>query len=175
MNGNTKLSTPVQGGAAVAPQSPRNACYWSFLWPVLLALISGLSLVGWKAVHLGSWADACAYWQGYALTADPACKSVGTMVPGEKKQVVFTVRNVSSEPVTIVGAQTNCSCLLTNALPLRLAARERGELVLEVALGSRAVAGPFSPEAILITDADGPRLVLKVTGDIQGSAGGAQK
>lgn len=79
--------------------------------------------IAWLVIHLwlGSWGAFVALARGESVLIEPATLTLD-LKPNSEHEFVFTVRNLRSEPVQIVGARTGCTCVTTQTMPLELPA-----------------------------------------------------
>jgi hypothetical protein len=84
---------------------------------------------------------------------------------GDVIMAVFTIKNVATRPITLLGATSGCSCAVAEGLPLKLAPGETGHVSLRVTVGSFDKAGVFAKSAELFTNLDGtvPPMVVRVS------------
>jgi hypothetical protein len=90
---------------------------------------------------------------------------LGDVSVGQDQRVTVELTNWSDRPVRIFGGSTDCSCDVTEDLPLAIPAGETKNLTIIVKLPTAQ--GFFTRKALLRTDCDGARdLVIQVSGRI---------
>lgn len=101
--------------------------------PVIIFISLALLLLHahWR---FGSVAGALRFSQGYLLLVKDSPARIKHMRPGDKQKVTFTVRNLGSGPITLLGAWTGCYCNIVSGLPTNLSPEEEAEIVVEVYL-----------------------------------------
>lgn len=110
-----------------------------------------------------------AHLMGYALHADRPHKNIGPIRAGARTTVRMTVRNIRSQPTTIVGVETNCGCAAVNldTLPMELQPGEKHELVLEVGAADTMKGRRLTVRVRVFTDAPGPILSWQCTAQVE--------
>ena len=129
---------------------------------LVLAVI--LLLVGLG--RFGSLGGTLAFLQGYALWASPSSCDLGTISRDTPSYALFTLRNLTSRPVTILGAQTDCCCWVSSDLPTTVLPGEEQTLQVQVYPRGLASGKRFEQRLELFLDVAGPRPVLRVTGEL---------
>ena len=137
-------------------------------WNRYLPGITGVTLAiagcaAWSLINFGSLHLGWLYANGVRVTIAPRVVTVPDGKPGDAREAVFVLRNLSNRPVRIVGATTNCTCLLPgDKLPLTVS--PGGTTSLHVALDIRKVKGGRIEQALLyLTDhPSAPRLKVRI-------------
>jgi hypothetical protein len=140
----------------------------SLSWMALTVIIANMGLLSTAALGLysfGSLGSAVAYLSGDRLIADGYTRSVGIVNVGEHHEVSFELRNMSNRDVGILGAQSSCTCLVADQLPVVVPAH--GVFRLRVGVRPKSRAGQIAERISLITDReDEQRLHLKISGRV---------
>jgi hypothetical protein len=135
-----------------------------YRWQLGVAALAVAGVTGF------AWCDACGGWlarlRGESITIDPPVMEVGEVHPGDKNRFVFQVTNWSSRPVRIFGAQGDCSCTGTEALPIQIPPGERRPVV--VTLKESGTPRPFRHRVLFFTDSERSAVVDVVGVAIQG-------
>ncbi|ADV61050.1 hypothetical protein Isop_0455 [Isosphaera pallida ATCC 43644] len=141
------------------------------LGPALIVASVGLiGLATWVFAWFGSIGVASAYLAGARLIPDTHSKSFGTIDRGTDGIVVFHLTNWKTQPITIVGAQSVCTCVATGDLPMTIPPGETRPLNVKLKT-TLEDEGPVSQEILLFTDDRKHRTVgLRVSGVVR-SAG----
>lgn len=146
------------------------------MWlPVVFAGLAALLLAIACVTRFGSLAAARAYLRGHVVIAESPVKDVGELSAGDRKPVAFLLKNLTSQPVTVTGAQTSCGCLVTNDLPLTFAPLQEHELTLYITAKTPNSTGPFSHTVQLFLDVPSPTLVLRVEGLVKAEDSAPEK
>jgi len=61
---------------------------------------------------------------GYSLIVEQHQIDLGVVQAGESKSGIFRLRNLTGEPVFVLGVESDCSCLATAALPIAISGGE---------------------------------------------------
>jgi hypothetical protein len=96
---------------------------------LLLATVF-VALAGWLA--FGSAYALPALATGQVVVVDKSVIDVGTVAPGETRTIAFTIRNVTSRAIPIVGARLSCSCVRPVGLPIEIPPGAQRQLVVRV-------------------------------------------
>lgn len=141
---------------------------WIFV-PLSIAVVVAGFVAGWATWRFGSLTGAKAYASGYAVWPDSPTSDVGIVAPNETTRADFAIRNLTSQPVTILGAEVSCACTSPVEMPLEIPARSQRELRFSVKVFKRQ--NPqFTETAKLFLDTGVPVLVLTITGRVADSA-----
>src|SRR5262245_2470814 len=100
---------------------------WLFL-TAFNACLFVLATAIFSKLYYGSISSAVAYCNGMYLEVDSASKSFGRVRAGEMAHVNFAIRNLSNRPVTLIGVNKDCNCLLMDSLPMTLPPRGSSKL-----------------------------------------------
>jgi hypothetical protein len=140
---------------------------WKQMVPGLLGIASvAIGFVVWALIQFGSPREAASYIQGDRLLIEPRMAWVGEGLAGEGRQATFLVRNRSNEPVTIVGASSSCTCVLTDRLPIQIPPGEDRSLHVEFQLDGKA-SERVEQSLTYITDyAPQPTIPVKIAGRV---------
>jgi hypothetical protein len=126
--------------------------------------LGGLALVAWGACKFGSYSAAMAYCQGRVLFTASNAQLLGEVPSGETKSVRFRLRNLKARPITVIGAETSCGCMVLDELPLTFGANEERQFSMRFKAVARDAGKPFDHSAKLFLDVPGTCMVLRVTG-----------
>ena len=103
------------------------------------------------------------------LRGDPLHVAERAIDAGEvagRGRVEFQLTNLWGTPVTVVGLKSDCGCVSARQLPATIAPGENFSLGIEVFPGFASEPTYFKQPFTLITDRNGPRAVLLVTGAV---------
>jgi hypothetical protein len=117
-------------------------------------------------LQFGSVTATIAWLQGYAICPDASAKDLGTIQAGVKHSAAFRLRNLASQPVTVIGAEASCYCTVVGSLPLTIPPGEEREVAVFVLVGDYAVGTSFEQSVELILDTPGPPPVLTVSAQV---------
>lgn len=126
---------------------------------------TGLGLISWATAVLwrGSAAATFDYLDGKVVHAQPTTGPF-SIASNTDTIVRFSLTNLSSHPIEIVGGASTCSCLIANNLPLTIDASSSRAVDLTV---HGIKAGPFSQVIELYTNSsEQPVVTLNVKGEI---------
>jgi len=124
-----------------------------------------LFLVALALYAFGSFGSALSYLKGDRLMVDSHLKSFGEVKQGQRPSLVFELTNTSNRSITILGAKTKCTCVLTENLPLSVPPWNRRSIKLAIKTDSRN--GSIQEPVQLFTDFSGqPEVELGVLGHV---------
>lgn len=105
-----------------------------------------------------------------AVRLDSPAVDVGVSSPGTERTASVVIRNESREAVTVLGAASSCSCVVTDSLPLEVEAGADHELRIQVKY--RGEPGEsFRHTVVFFTDAESAgRLQVELSGTIAGAS-----
>jgi len=106
----------------------------------LLPIAGGISAVAigflaWALMNFGSRHDAWLYARGARVVIEPATFRTQSGKSGDTRKAVFVIRNLTSEPVRVLGVTTSCSCLSTDELPVTIGPRSSRPMRVSIKLG----------------------------------------
>jgi hypothetical protein len=98
------------------------------------------------------------------VSIDPSPKAIFRSREGDKVTAKFTVRNVTDQPLRLLGANTSCGCtVVEKVFPVELRPGESMTLMIQMQVGQSGDDGKFRQEAHLLVNRDGmvPPLVIE--------------
>jgi len=128
----------VRCAAGVEPTSePRWSAATIGLGSAFMALAALFAAGVWSVATFGSLAAGLAFLAGETLYLPQPEIDVGDVAPGETVVVQIPVQNLTASPLTILGAETDCSCVVASGLPIVIGKRLVGFVSVRVAVASR--------------------------------------
>lgn len=115
---------------------------------VSFVLVSFIVAIG--QYKFGTVAGFVAFVNGSCLLVDRPGQTIGVVRPGQEVQVEYSLRNLSDRRVTVLGAQSSCTCARIEALPFSMAPRESATL--RVTIKAPRNAPHFAGSISLFTD-----------------------
>ncbi len=85
-----------------------------------LSAVALLAVLIWLRMSCGTLHAGLAYLSGDRLLVDASSRSTSEVAPGELATLEFHLSNRSSQPITIFGAKSSCTCTATGDLPMTL-------------------------------------------------------
>lgn len=110
--------------------------YRTLAW--IMGIICGGALIAtigasWLTIQYGSLDVAAAYLRGENLVFSPRAIDVGTARPGERREYLLRLINLSEERVSVIGVQTSCRCVApSGSLPFEIAGHASHSLPVNV-------------------------------------------
>ncbi|MGB7323436.1 MAG: glycosyltransferase, partial [Rubripirellula sp.] len=117
-------------------------------------------LIG-ATLWFGSPSSSVNYLSGKSLLVDSAEKFIGSVESNEKATVAFRIRNRSSSPIRILGAEATCRCLAIQDLPVTI--EPFATKAIHLSLFGAGRRGRQRESAKLICDDSASELTLNVT------------
>lgn len=138
-----------------------------------IPVIVGIAVVGafcgvWAFARFGSLRDAWLYMGGARVVIERSALALPTGEVGETQVAEFLLRNLTSEPVKVLGATVSCDCVTTEGLPAEVVAGGSVRLRSAVHLDGR-ITGPFEQSVVYYTDHPVvPSLRVVIRGNVLG-------
>lgn len=137
-----------------------------------LSALASMLLFGLGALLLGGPSQRIAM-EG-TLRVEPQMRDLGDLAPGVEISVPFTVTNLSSKPVKLLGVPGFCvswGCVYVTDFPVRVSPRTSTTFNLHVQTSARGVRGKIAFSVVLYTDAPGrEQTPLRISGTVVPSA-----
>ncbi|MEO2088913.1 MAG: DUF1573 domain-containing protein [Gemmataceae bacterium] len=125
----------------------------------LIGVIAALALLaGLGTLAFGSLDAAIAKLRGEPLGVSPAVLDFGTGKPGESLSTSVTVRNFTTDPVRLIGGTSDCSCLVTQDLPVTIPPGESVSIAVKLKVPG-GTPGQMTRWVEVFTDCPGQRTV----------------
>ncbi|MCP4673990.1 MAG: DUF1573 domain-containing protein [Deltaproteobacteria bacterium] len=141
------------------------------LGPLLVAVMVLLGFCGWSIWQYGDLATGVAYLNGSVLVPEASVLDLGEVCVGGEAEGVFRLRNLTDQPITIIGGRTECSCVLGDEFPVQVDAMSFGEVSLRFTPGPRDAKRHVVHRTLLYLDVDAPEIVLTFSADVVPSDG----
>jgi HYDIN/CFA65/VesB family protein len=133
---------------------------------LITAIMALISLTATALYSFGSFGSALSYLRGDHLIADAYAKSFGILRKGETSCVVFQLRNMSKEPIKLLGARTSCTCVTIDGVPTTIEPETVSPL--KVFVHSDTLSSRYEERISFFTDmADQPSVTLRIFGIIR--------
>jgi hypothetical protein len=127
-----------------------------------------VGVLGWAIAQFGSVRDARLYASGVRIVAEGTPIEIPEGRAGETREAAFLVRNLSGNPVQIIGASKSCGCIEVEKLPLTVPRKGVKEVRLTINL-EQAAEGAINQAIVFHTDdAATPRFAVTVSGRVLG-------
>ncbi len=151
--------------AEIVPNSSGSTWYLSLMQIVAIALLLLAILIGYGRWSTGSFDLVWTWLSGNQLLFTPTNIELGEVPANAVIDQQIQVRNVSTIPLTILGAQASCRCLGLDNFPIKVAAGEQQILKIRIASGPRP--GRLSHSIKFFFDGDMcSSVIVSVTGTI---------
>jgi hypothetical protein len=133
-----------------------------------LSALTSLLLFGLGALLLGGTSERIAF-EG-VLRVEPRMRALGDLAPGVEVPVPFTVTNLSSRPVKLLGVPGFCvswGCISATGFPIRVPPHTSSTFSLHLRPNTRGFSGEVAFDIVLYTDAPGrERTPLRIAGRV---------
>jgi hypothetical protein len=134
--------------------------------PLLVALLILLGFCFWSVWRYGNVSDGIAFVNGYVLVAQKPIVELGKIPVGAKVDGIFVLKNLTDHPITILGARSECRCVVASDLPIQVDALSSVSFCLRFVPGENEVNQSVTHRALLYLDADSPEIVLTLAADV---------
>ena len=151
--------------AGLRQRSFLRARYWDAMRLLVLIAVGLVCVFGWGIYRFGSIRMTLAYVSGSVIAAETTVVDLGEVPSGEAVTAEFRLRNLSTRPITILGANSNCGCLVLD-LPKTVDGSEVTSVRVGFAPTSRQEGTQVTYTAALILDTDGPPVLLQTVADV---------
>ena len=121
----------------VAPSAMRSSRMSSVVQVVMIAVFLLAMLFGYGRWRTGSFDLVWPWLIGQQLVFTPTQIDIGNVSPDQVIDKQIQVRNVSTTPITILGAQASCRCVGLDTFPIKVAAGEHQILKIRIASGPK--------------------------------------
>jgi hypothetical protein len=130
----------------------------------LLVLMVGV-FSAWATLRFGAIRAGIAYVAGEPVFVDRDVIDFSTMKEGEHYTASFSVRNLSSGNIRLIGSKSSCSCAVVEGIPTVI---EPGETTMaRVRLHPRVASKPISESIDLYTDnSEGRTIRIRIRGTV---------
>lgn len=130
--------------------------------PIGIATVVLLVFAAWSLFYYGDMQCGLARLAGKSLVIEPYRIDLGIVTSGEHRDVPIRFRNLTRNPITVLGAQVGCSCLSIPDLPVAIPGGE--VLALEVQFHADFVSKEtkIGTPISLHFDIDQPQQVLEI-------------
>lgn len=120
----------------------------------------------WSLWSYGSLRDGVRVASGTLIVvADPVAK-LGLVSRDGPISANFELKNLSSRPVTVLGAELDCTCVSISSVPVTLNGGERALVTISITADELTPGEEFYHQAVLNFDTDHPSVVLTVIGTV---------
>ncbi len=134
--------------------------------PLLVAMLMFSCFYGWSVWRYGSMANGIAVVDGAALIADEPVLELGEIPVGTACKGVFTLTNVTHDPITIVGGMTDCSCAVLGDMPVEVEPMSSIPFSFELSAKPGDLNQHVVRRALLHLNTDSPQLTLTLVADV---------
>lgn len=134
--------------------------------PLLVAFVIVLCYSGWSYWRFGSFKDGIEFLSGYRLVAEQSVLDIGKVRVGAETEGNFVLKNLTDKPITIIGAKSDCSCMVISGLPIRVEPRCSTDFAVRYTPLAREGNETVTHRILLYLDIDSPEVVLTLSADI---------
>ncbi len=105
---------------SVSSRRVRSEVAVSLLMTLLPVAVIGVILMIVATIRYGTLPNAIDAIRGETLIARPQSRFFGILRPGQKIEAEYSLTNLSSRSVRLLGSRTTCTCTVTSPLPKSL-------------------------------------------------------
>jgi len=134
--------------------------------PLAVVFFALLCYSGWSLWRFGSFVDGIAFLNGYVLVAEQKTLDLGEVRVGSEAEGNFVLKNLTSEPITLVGARPECSCMIASDLPARIEPHSTMDFSVRFTPNRREASQTVTHRILLYLDVDSPAVVITFSADV---------
>lgn len=123
-----------------------------------------MAAAGWSVATFGGVQAGLACLAGQEVYVARRSIALGELAVGRTVTVEIKVQSLSATALTLLGAQTDCSCVATAGLPLELSPRSSGIVSVYVTPYPRDAGHPFARQVELLSERIPNRVSVELTG-----------
>jgi hypothetical protein len=116
----------------------------------------------WSIVSYGDIISSLAAINGSRVIAKTQTRELGEVLAGETLTTKFLLKNISSQPVGVIGAWADCGCITTSELPFVISPQSQVEFDVKVHTDTVMVGEKITRQVLLNLDIDQPAVSLFV-------------
>lgn len=137
--------------------------------PLIVVGVILVCFVGWSIRRFGHPLVGIAYLNGVIIKPEKQTVDLGHVRPGTQVEAVFRLMNLTRQTVTIIGAQADCSCIVTSGLPMKIPPGSSSRFVSTFTARSIDADHNVTRRILLHLNVDAPEVVLIVTANVGAS------
>jgi len=134
--------------------------------PVFSRIAPALSVLALALIvavcRFGSVSAAASWVQGNVVHVQKC--EVGTVAAGVPVTVVLPVTNLHGDPVTVIGAETDCGCVVAEGLPLEIRGLGTGQFSVVITPRASDQGQVFSRSVSLLLNTNSPSVLIRLKG-----------
>jgi Protein of unknown function (DUF1573) len=111
--------------------------------------------------------DAWLYSRGITVTIDPKIATIDDGKEGESREVEFTIKNMSTNQLNILGVTTSCSCVSSESMPISIEKGGKKSVRVTIHLEKTATGEVTQTIEYHTDNKTSPKLVAKITGKVK--------
>ncbi len=131
--------------------------------PLLIGGLLFLAFYGWSIWRFGSLTNGISFVDGAVLIPEEPRLDLGEVPAGTVAEGTFVLRNLTSDPVTVIGGNPSCSCMVLSDMPINIDPMSSASLSVQFAPARIQVGRRSSGRVLLYLNADSPPVVLTAT------------
>jgi hypothetical protein len=131
---------------------------------VALSILFGFGV--WSVVTFGAVEDGLAFLSGQSLYVRQPVINIGEVPAGQRITIEIPVQNLTAEPLTVLGARTDCSCAVASGLPLTIAPRSHAALQVHLTPSPREAGEELERHIELYSDHSSESLWVLLQGTV---------
>lgn len=135
--------------------------------PILFAALIWMVVAVWCLAVYGGVRNGIRVFRGYRVLVEPSTVDVSTVEQGATVRTDFILRNMSWEPVMVLGADPDCGCVQMSGIPVTLAPRSSHAVSMSVRTADLASHEEFVHQSRLIFDVVHPEVLLTIRGTVR--------
>jgi hypothetical protein len=143
-----------------------SACVRFIVGPLLVALLILACYSAWSIGRFGNLTNGIEFLNGSVLIAEKPMLELGKVPVGTEVEGVFVLKNVTNQPIAIVGGKAECSCVITTGFPMQVDPMCSARLSLRFTPRPSDANRRVVHRAVLYLDVDSPAMILTFAADV---------
>jgi hypothetical protein len=127
--------------------------------PIAFVLVAVVFISWWQ---FGGISPAIAWVRGEIVYAMPHEEQ--PLQVGMPSTVSVSIRNLRNYPIKVIGAETDCGCVVTGGLPLEVAASSADQFTVKITPKATDAGRVLSREVALLLDVESKPIIVRVGG-----------
>ncbi len=125
-----------------------------------------LGYCAWSLWRYGNVTDGIAFLNGFVLVAEKPTLELGDVSVGSKAEGVFILKNLTNQPITILGAKPECPCVVTSELPVQVDRLSSSPFRLRFVPRTQEANQSVAYRTLLYLDVDSPSIILTLAASV---------
>jgi hypothetical protein len=154
----------IEAASSGAAWTNRTWWYARFIaGPLLVAVLILLGFSIWSVWRYGNVSDGIAFLDGFVVIAAKPTLELGSVPVGTEAKGVFVLKNLTDEPISLVGASPDCSCMIMSDFPIRIEPHGTATFDVRFTPRAREAGRTVTHRILLYLNVDSPTITLALS------------